>query len=50
VMKGKNKGKGKGKEMSRPRGNSIVPVDSDEEVRLLPIYKLNHGILGLISS
>jgi hypothetical protein len=50
AMKGKNKGKGKGKEMSRPRGNSIVPVDSDEEVRYFPIHKLNRGVLGLSSS
>ena len=50
LMKGKNKGKGKGKEMTRSRGNSIVPVDSDDEVRRLPIHNLNRGILGLSSS
>ena len=40
-------GKGKGRDMVRPRGNSIVPVDSDDEVRYLPFHTLNHGILGL---
>ena len=35
IIKSKSKGKGTGtgKDMSRPRGNSIVHADSDEEVR-----------------
>ena len=33
IMKGKNKGKGTAKDASRPRGNSIVRADSDQEVR-----------------
>ena len=41
------KGKSKGKDMSRPRGNSIVPVDSDEEVSHLPVPTWNHRIFDL---
>lgn len=46
IMKSKSKGKGTGtgKDMSRPRGNSIVHADSDEEVGQILFLTLNPGM------
>ena len=48
IMRSKSKGKGTGtgKDMSRPRGNSIVHADSDEEVRQILFLTLNSGMQG----
>lgn len=43
IMKSKSKGKAVGRDISRPRGNSIVQVDSDEEVRQLAFSVLSIG-------